>query len=84
MDRLSRPWQRCCMDAECGIVVNFANPEGLMVDSVSCLWATSIAVSAGDYDRDECKNLDSAGCVQAERALTGAAREPVWVPCFRA
>ena len=68
MDRLSRPWQRCCMDAECGIVVNFANPEGLMVDSVSCLWATSIAVSAGDYDRDECKSLDPAGCVQAARA----------------
>ena len=43
-----------------------------------------IAVTVGDYDRDECKNLDPAGCVQAERALTGAAREPVWVPCFRA
>ena len=72
------------MDAECGIVVNFGNSEGLMVDSVSCLWATSIAVSAGNYGHDECKRLDPAGCVQAVRALTGAAREPVWVPCFRA
>ena len=51
MDGLSRPRQRCCMDAECGIVVNFGNSERLMVDSVSCLWATSIAVSAGDYDQ---------------------------------
>ena len=58
MYRLSRPWQRCCMDAKRGIVVNFGNPEVLMVDSVSCLRATSTAVRADDYGRDEWKSLD--------------------------
>lgn len=64
-----RPWRRCCMDAECGIVVNSGNSEGIIFDSSSCSRVTLVAVTASDYDRDEYKNLDPAGCIQAERTL---------------
>ena len=57
------------MDGECWIVVNSGHSEGIICDSSSCSRVTLVAVTASDYDRDEYKNLDPAGCIQAERTL---------------
>ena len=38
------------LEAECGIIVNSSNNGGLYVESGGCLEATSIGVTANDYD----------------------------------